>query len=692
MNEPASQQPPDPLEQAPANQDPQRVARQEARRLAELLAPTFGRTRGGLLHIPAGELDAQPLQVPKRKLWEVLLESRSGRRWMAARSIKFFMAWHLGLYTPDCQLRWLERAHQHRRTMIEAPRDHGKSLALNYTDILWRIAMSSTCIGPGGVPQPGLVSWVPANIRILSMTRGGKNARKRLQAVRQTLEHRQELLDDFGPFRVRGRPWNDSQIYCQRNHDGLKLSDPTVEAVSVEGAITGGRFDHAVFDDVEDRQSVNTSEQRAKGREDIANAMELLEEDGTASAIGTRKHADDWYARTERNPSWRVFIDRAFMRWPGGTKTRDETQWRLRTRREPVDPEDPTRGWVNRIEGFDHIAPGAVVLWPEKWNVERLLRKYEDVRAVTGSWYFMREQQQQVVDDTNAMFPGPWWDRAKAKGRRLALCRTLRFDRQRVERTGHQGRADLPPGLEKWLTAPWWRPGMPERERLLIFQSWDMSLVDEEGKLLERDNDYTVGLTWGLNWETGQRVILDIFRARWISEGQKEEAVKLSAELWMPQEIAIERNAFQAMHIAHLRRDTDLPIHGHYTGSNKRDPFKGVPALAALLETRDGDPTSGRLVLPYSQDQTNDLGRELIDVLVTEARGLGVEPHDDLLMALWIGHSLITQWIEIQQGRQKRAQAWAAKTEPGRPTNGDGRPAKPQPRRRKRPSRHRPEL
>lgn len=649
---------------------PAEHARAVAQRFAQDFVDrgVYSLNEAGAVVVPAGDLNEQELHVPLDEFGECLLLHARARRYMAAWSYEFFVSYYLGLLCPAHQVEWARDAEEHDRVLLEAPRSTGKSTGYGYGRVLQAICISSTGIGPDGHKRPSLrPDLFPADIRILLTTRGGGNATKRMVAVRNTLETNARLDADFGPFRVKGGKWTDTVLMCRRSLEGARLPDNTFECISVDGAVTGGRFDLLIPDDIEDNDSVNTESLRAKTREKMGNFVKLLDTGGRVTAIGTRKHADDWYARTEKNPRWRVKIHRAFRRWPGGTRQRDERAWELDVVTEPVDPDDPTRGMVDRIQGFRRIAPGAEVIWPDrplppdgiaKSAVEFYLLDYEETKATQGSAFWLREMQQKLTDDASAKFKLHWFDAAKARGRKLPLYRTHDYSVESgLRRLYGGGRDALGPNLREWLRNPFHDPSHGPRGELLIFASMDPSLVDEEGKLKQQDNDYTGLWVWGLNWQTKCRVLLDLFHHRWIGEGDIVAAVKGHDAAWLPIEFAIEKNSFGRLYVSHLRRTTDLPVHGHHTGKNKRDPFFGVTAMTSLFELRDHDPNSGKMILPYSDDPENAEGRALVDRLVSEFHGLGTEPHDDIVMSGWIGHSMIERTIAVMEAKHRSAVA-----------------------------------
>jgi hypothetical protein len=62
--------------------------------------------------------------------------------------------------------------------------------------------------------------------------------------------------------------------------------------------------------------------------------------------------------------------------------------------------------------------------------------------------------------------------------------------------------------------------------------------------------------------------------------------------------------------------------------------FEGVPGLALLFEL-------GRIDLCAARD----IERGLVDTLAAELHGLGLEAHDDLVMALWMAVVVIRRWM-----------------------------------------------
>ena len=220
-------------------------------------------------------------------------------------------------------------------------------------------------------------------------------------------------------------------------------------------------------------------------------------------------------------------------------------------------------------------------LWPERWPLERLLREKEEI----GSVIFAQEYQNEPVCEETAYFRREWIERC--------------FDYHAALREH-------------------WRGGMP------VFTGWDLAVVTDRERAEEHDSDYTVGISIALG-EDGTRHIIDIYRERGLTPAQVLGVIRERARRFDPRLITIENNLFQCLYEQALITTTDLPVAGHTTGREKMDIYRGVPSLSVLFE-------NGKYNLPKGDARS----AKLIDALADELVGLGVESHDDMVMALWI--------------------------------------------------------
>ena len=220
-------------------------------------------------------------------------------------------------------------------------------------------------------------------------------------------------------------------------------------------------------------------------------------------------------------------------------------------------------------------------LWPKLWPIKRLLLKKMEV----GSLVFAQEYQNEPISEESSHFRREWIERC--------------YDHAAKMLESYSG-------------------------EMQVFSGWDLSVVADKAHAEDHDTDYTVGITIALG-DDGTRHIIDIYRERGLTPARILDVIGTRANLFNPALITLENNLFQSFIEQQLVATTDLPIAGHTTGREKMDAFKGVPSLSVLLE-------NGKYRLPMGDDRS----KGLIHTLANELVGLGIETHDDMVMALWI--------------------------------------------------------
>jgi predicted phage terminase large subunit-like protein len=272
---------------------------------------------------------------------------------LAEQSCAYFARHYLRRLAPPHQLSWYDFIHTgRRRKHVEAPRGHGKSEALTYIYPLWRLTQNK-------------------DLRILIVSENYDQATKYVQRMRAEIEQNSSLRDDFGLAPHDSLPWRTNLFYIRRP---TSLKDPSVEGTGVGKAITGGRFDIIICDDI-----LSTENQVSElQRENIwlwftTTLSPILEPDGRFIVIGTRKHVSDLYGmppdeRTGRkgllhDPAWDCLVQRAII----DTKRRE-------------------------------------VLWPERWTYDLLM---EQKRSI-GHFAFSQEYQNSPVPLGGGMFKTEW--------------------------------------------------------------------------------------------------------------------------------------------------------------------------------------------------------------------------------------------------------------------------------------------
>jgi len=266
------------------------------------------------------------------------------------------------------------------------PRDHGKSEIFCIAYPLRRI-----CEDP--------------DIRILMVQKTATEAEKTLGVIKQELERNQALKDYYAAHwedtvgvrdisnatgvvhrdGMREGAWQRRRIYVKRNRAG---KDPSIEAVGVGGAITGGHFDVIILDDVEDDENTKTADRLKHLREWFSGTIMQLREPHTKMVIvGTLKTlGEDIYNFVLDNPMWNCRVESALQ-----SHDLDNVDY------EPVYDDD------GQIVDVVVKTPDVDVLWPQKWPLRALIldmlasirsiwirEKLNDLRALAGA-VFKRE-------------------------------------------------------------------------------------------------------------------------------------------------------------------------------------------------------------------------------------------------------------------------------------------------------------
>ena len=278
-----------------------------------------------------------------------LLNSISPRQ-ISEHSISFFAKHYLQFDVPAHQRKWYDYCTRHRHLML-SPRDHGKTTVFCHAFVVWAIC------------------FIP-NVRVLLVSKTARQSSKLLKTIRDELSRNERIRKDFGTLMTNK---DKGPIWCVRDEDGVKLKDPTVEAVGAEGSITGGHFDIIICDDIIDDENSKTSSRM----DDLSNWFygtigQLCEPHTQWMVTGTRKHYSDIYQQLIENPLWEKQVDRAIIQYP------ESYEYQFSTNEDGGE----------FISGVDVVGESKV-LWPEKWGIETLLMD----RQATGSILFDREKQ-----------------------------------------------------------------------------------------------------------------------------------------------------------------------------------------------------------------------------------------------------------------------------------------------------------
>lgn len=236
------------------------------------------------------------------------------------------------------------------------PRDHGK------TEIFINdLPLRRICNNP--------------NVRILIVQKTAVEARKAISVIKTELEENDQLRADYadhwqrmvgvrdivnraGMVDDKTGAWGTNRLYVKRTR---RSKDPTVEAVGVGGAITGGHFDLIIFDDVLDDENTKTETRN----QSIINwffgtILQLREPHTKIIGVGTLKTLmENLYSVLMDNPMWNVVTRSAIL-----SHSIDDIEY------------TPITKIVNGQEQIVDVkvhTPDVQVMWPAVWPIEALL-------------------------------------------------------------------------------------------------------------------------------------------------------------------------------------------------------------------------------------------------------------------------------------------------------------------------------
>jgi predicted phage terminase large subunit-like protein len=385
---------------------------------------------------------------------------------------------------------------------------------------------------------------------VLLLNKTYKQAQKSLKVIDKDLTKNPFIQSHFADELSDYEQFGNQLIFNQSR----VRRDATIEANGLLGDITGGHFDLIIADDLVDDANTRTPQ----SRQDTIDWFEgtilpLLEEDGRIVVIGTRKHFNDLYQNLIDNPMWFIIEEKAILQMP-----------------ESYDYITDEEGM---IVGVENIIGDYEVLWPQKWPIEKLLLKLKQM----GLIMFNREYQ----NDPSGM-----------EGQLLKL------DWLQYWATPEQAEQYKLPKDVRIIT----------KEEILVmpkFQGYDLAISKKESA------DFTVCTTAGV-FPNGDKVILDWFRDQIDFPAQVKSVPRLY-NIWNPQLIAIESNAYQKALPESVLEESALPIKEVYADTDK----------TRKIVSQFVDFENKKVWIPYQHPQ--------LDNFTTEYLHFNKGEHDDIL-------------------------------------------------------------
>lgn len=275
--------------------------------------------------------------------------------------------------------------------------------------------------------------------------------------------------------------WSKTEIRCSNG--------ATVYAQGFGSAIRGGHPRLIILDDIIDTQVVYSDEQNEKTKERLAGEiLPMAEPDTQIIIVGTLQREDDIYSSVDQN------------------------------------------NWL--VKNYDAILDeeNKKTLFPEKWDWKKLMKRKEEITALKGEKWFLKEYRNWPVKLLGEVIKSEWIG---------------------------------------------WYEKLPEGLR--IYTGWDLSV----GKDIEK-GDYSACITFGVD-KKGNVYVVRAYRGRIDFPTRLKKVVEF-AKFDKPSKIRIEENTFQADSVQVLKTNTALPIEGVKTTTNKIKKFS--EELAPLFENK----------------------------------------------------------------------------------------------------------
>ncbi|MGB5105570.1 MAG: hypothetical protein WBP42_02540 [Candidatus Zixiibacteriota bacterium] len=292
----------------------------------------------------------------------------TARRRLAAKSIKFYAAYYLGLSLWACQKAWFEELREITKGGIVGPPDSGK------TEVIARLVPLRTIT-------------FNRNIRICYISSTGDLSEASGSVLRQDLEN-ERIVEDFGPFRT-SKYWSDRRFQVRRD---LNAKERTFEAYGMDSKrFYGKHYDLILLDDIQNDLNVRSDKTRKFHVHMFQNAIRTrLVPGGRLLILANKQHPKDIYTHIGSLADYHMIISKALIDDPGPEHYKivelprheinefgDRSKWRV-----DVDPKFPGKA-----------------LTEERYPVKRLIA----LRREIGTVAFNLKYQQEASDDVSAL-------------------------------------------------------------------------------------------------------------------------------------------------------------------------------------------------------------------------------------------------------------------------------------------------
>jgi predicted phage terminase large subunit-like protein len=217
------------------------------------------------------------------------------------------------------------------------------------------------------------LSWLIGNypdIHVNIVTKTASLSEDIATALMTRFESHERYIEIFGELKPKDpKKWTSNKLIVKR-HEISK--NPTLKATGLMGAITGGRSDLIICDDIIDQENVSTQLQIEKAQTWFNNVLlPTLYPWGGIIVIGTRWHYADLYKTLLDQPQWQRSIKKAIVT---DEKGNDTTQ----------------------------------ILWPEYWTLQKLIDRRKEIGTLSFNCQYQNDPTGMEGTLLKASWLQPW--------------------------------------------------------------------------------------------------------------------------------------------------------------------------------------------------------------------------------------------------------------------------------------------
>lgn len=252
---------------------------------------------------------------------------------------------------------WQDHVSKHRRVLIWAHVESGKTQQLSVARTLWELGKNP-------------------NLRVVIVSNTVKQAEKVSKAIGHYITESEELKQVFPDLKPNpGGPWTQTAITVKRS---TRAKDPSVQACGIHGSILGARIDLLVLDDILDYENTRTAHLRNDTKQWVYSTLfGRLTADARVICVGNAWHQEDLLHYFAQSKGW---FAKSYPVCDENNQTNWPEQWpnkRIEQQRIDLGPLEFSRQMLNEARSND------TARFKKEW-IEACLRRGEGRNPVEG--------------------------------------------------------------------------------------------------------------------------------------------------------------------------------------------------------------------------------------------------------------------------------------------------------------------